>query len=77
MGRRRCENAVPKHTVRLKAERGVTNPWVLQAQSTTAQRLPVAALVGAAIQDRSCWKQELQLTPFIAEASHRYARREP
>jgi hypothetical protein len=32
-------------------------------------------VVGVTILDRSCWTQQLQLTPFVAEPSHRRAGR--
>jgi hypothetical protein len=63
------------HTVRSKAERGVTNAWGLQPRSANAQRLPVAAVVGVTILDQSCWTQERPLTPFVAEPSHQRAGR--
>ena len=48
----------------------MTNAWVLQPRSANAQRLPVAAMVGVTILNRSCWTQERLLMPFVAEPSH-------
>ncbi len=48
------DRGAPKHTVCLKAARGVTNARVLQSRSANAQRISMAAVMGITILDRPC-----------------------